>query len=503
MKVLLDTNMVIHREAATVVNPDIGVLFKWLDNLHIKKCIHPLTVQELEKHQDPKVRKSFAAKLGNYNLLKTTAPMSEEVRQIARQIDSNENDNNDTLIINELYCGRVDALITEDKMLLVKSSLLGIADRVFTIDAFLEKVTAENPELADYKVLSVQKEHLGNLDITNDFFASFKEDYPGFENWFNRKADETVYVCRSEGVLISLLFLKVEDESEDYSDITPTFTKKKRLKICTFKVTSNGFRLGERFLKVVFDNALRFHVDEIYVTIFDKRIGQRRLINLLEHYGFQLHGHKSGKGGDELVYVRSFAKTADQSSPNNTYPFLSLSGSIFIVLIYPQYHTELFPDSILKTESLDDFIENEPHRNAISKVYISRSIERDLKSGDVIVFYRTGGYYKGVATTIGIVENIIDNIANEDDFIRLCRKRSVFTDKQLVEQWNYNKRYRPFIVNFLYACSFPKRIILKRLIELGVIPSVYDVPRGFAHISEKNLRDILKECQVDESIVVD
>lgn len=503
MKVLLDTNMVIHREAATVVNADIGVLFKWLDNLHIKKCIHPLTIKELEKHQDPKVRKSFAAKLGNYNVLKTAAPMSEKVLQIARKIDSTENDNNDTLIINEVYCGRVDALITEDRMLLVKSSLLGIADRVFTIDAFLEKVTAENPELADYKVLSVQKEHLGNLDITNEFFHSFKEDYPGFENWFNRKADETVYVCRSKSVLVALLFLKVEDESEDYSDITPTFTKKKRLKICTLKVTSNGFRLGERFLKVVFDNALRFQVDEIYVTIFDKRIGQRRLINLLEHYGFQFHGHKSGKGGDELVYIRSFAKTADQSSPNNTYPFLSLSGSIFIVPIYPQYHTELFPDSILNTESLDDFIENEPHRNAISKVYISRSIERGLKSGDVIVFYRTGGYYKGVATTIGIVENIIDNIANEYDFIRLCRKRSVFTDKQLVEEWNRYKRYRPFIVNFLYACSFPKRIILKRLIELGVVPSVYDVPRGFAHISEKNLRDILKECQVDESIVVD
>ncbi len=54
MKILLDTNIIIHREAATVVNEDIGVLFRWFDNLHHIKCIHPVTVEEIEKHQDPK-----------------------------------------------------------------------------------------------------------------------------------------------------------------------------------------------------------------------------------------------------------------------------------------------------------------------------------------------------------------------------------------------------------------------------------------------------------------
>jgi predicted nucleic acid-binding protein len=192
VKILLDTNIVIHREAATAVNEDIGVLFRWLDNLHHIKCIHSVTVEEIEKHQDPKVRKSFEVKLGNYNVLKTKAPMSDVVRKDMEPLDKNQNDLNDTMIINELYCGRVDALITEDKQLLNKASLLSISDRVYTIDAFLEKVTAENPELADYKVLSVQKSLFGNLDLSDDFFASFKEDYPGYEQWFNKKAEETV-----------------------------------------------------------------------------------------------------------------------------------------------------------------------------------------------------------------------------------------------------------------------------------------------------------------------
>jgi hypothetical protein len=106
-------------------------------------------------------------------------------------------------------------------------------------------------------------------------------------------------------------------------------------------------------------------------------------------------------------------------------------------------------------------------------------------------------------TTLGIVESIIDNIGSEEDFIRFCRKRSVFTDLELSKHWNYNKRNPPFIVNFLYAYSFPRRINMKRLIEIGVIASVHDAPRGFMQITVKNLRDIFQECQSDESIVVD
>jgi hypothetical protein len=343
--------------------------------------------------------------------------MSDAVRKLSEQLDKSQNDVNDTLIVNELCSGRVDALITEDKKLLNKASLLGVSDRVYTIDAFLEKVTAENPELADYKVLSVRKEYFGNLDLADEFFASFKEDYSGYEKWFNRKADETVYVCLSEGKPIALLYLKIEGESEDYTDIDPPLPRKKRLKTGSFKVALNGFRLGERFLKIVFDNALRLKVDEVYVTIFNKRIEQQRLINLFEEYGFRLHGYKVGPGGKELVYVRSFTRVANRQHPKVTYPFFSTAGRIFIVPIYPEYHTELFPDSILRTESPTDFVENEPHRNAISKVYISRSIERNLEPGDVIVFYRTGGYYKSVVTTVGVAEGVIDNIPNEEHFI--------------------------------------------------------------------------------------
>jgi hypothetical protein len=176
---------------------------------------------------------------------------------------------------------------------------------------------------------------------------------------------------------------------------------------------------------------------------------------------------------------------------------------MFLVPIYPKYHTELLPDSILRTESKDNFVENEPHRNAISKVYISRSLEKGLKVGDLIIFYRTGGYYQGVISTIGIVENIITKIKGENDFISKCRKRSIFTDDKLREHWNYNKTLRPFIVNFLYAYSFPKRITLKNLIDLGIIKDVESAPRGFRRISTDHFNLIMRETKSDARLIID
>lgn len=493
MKILLDTNIIIHREANKIYKPEIGQLFKWIDNLKYSKYIHPLTVEELKRYQDPNALDTMSIKIESYNLLKHQAPLGEEILKISKRVDNQENDINDTQILNEVYEGRVDILISEDKKIHTKANLLGISNRVFRIQTFLEKVISENPELIDYKVLAVKRVDFADVDIKDEFFDSFREDYAEFDNWFNKKSDDICYVCFSEGNLTAFLFIKTEGINENYTEINPVFEKKKRLKIGTFKVTANGYKIGERFLKIIFDNALQSRVDEIYVTIFDKREEQERLIELLKVWGFCYFGIKTTQNGDEQVYVRSFNKELiNTDNPKLTFPFFSREQNIFLVPIYPKYHTELFPDSILNNQSPKDFIENYPHRNALSKVYISRSYLKNLKSGDVIVFYMTGGKYKGVATTLGIVESSILEIENEKEFISLCRKRSVFTNQELSEHWNYNKANRPFVVNFLYTYSFRKRPNLEWLVNNGIISSYDNVPRGFSKITVEQFDKLLR-----------
>lgn len=477
MKVLLDTNIIIHREASKIINQNIGILFNWLDKLSYTKCVHPLTINELNRNINTGTARTMQVKLASYQILQTPAPLDESVKTVSLLIDTLPNDFDDTKLLNEVFCDRVDILISEDKKIHTKAIKLGINERVFRIDSFLEKITAENPDFINYQVLSVRRDYFGNIDLKDNFFDSFRGDYIGFDKWYNGKAgnNDKAYVCYEATLLKAFLFLKVEDENESYTDLNPPFVKKRRLKIGTFKVVSNGLRIGERFLKIVFDNARQYKVDEIYVTIFDKRPELLSLISLLEKFGFKYYGTKTSPSGEEKVYVRDFAKHADEQNPKLTFPWLSKTSDVYIIPIRPEYHTELFPDSKLRTESADDFIENQPHRNAISKSYISHSFNRSLKRGDIIVFYRSGGIYKGVATTIGIVDDVITNIANLDELIKICRKRTVLSESELKEYWEWKPNNRPFVINFLYAFSFIKRINLKEMLDTEILPSMDSV----------------------------
>lgn len=509
MKALLDTNIIIHREAGRIVNQDIGILFKWLDKARYEKCVHPVTIEEINKNPNKETVQTFNAKLDSYQTLKTVAPLADKVAKVSVRYDRNENDKNDTILINEVFSDRVDVLITEDRKIHAKAKDLNISEKIFTIDSFLEKIVAEHPDFVDYDVLGVTRKYFGEINLKDNFFDSFREDYNAFDKWFNKKANDALaYITFNDDRLLSFLFMKIEDESEDYREISPAFAPKKRLKIGTFKVISNGLRLGERFLKVVFDNALRYKVEEIYVTIFDKREEQHRLIALLEEWGFTYHGIKTSKSGTELVYVRNFSPIFNQEDPKKTFPFFSSSNQFFLVPIVPQYHTELLPDSYLKTESPKDFVESKPHRNAISKVYISRSFERGIKKGDVIIFYRTAsggsGYYTSVITTIGIVEDKIEGIKDERDFVLKCRKRSIFTDEELINEWNRNPKYRPFIINFLYVFSFAvgKRLNRQKLLDLNIISGAEGELRGLKRITKEQFEIIIKETGTNESLIV-
>lgn len=504
MKALLDTNIIIHRETHRIINQDIGILFKWLDKGKYTKCIHPITIEEINKNSNEQTVRTLTVKLQSYYLLKTQALISPEVEKVSNEIDNGTNDINDTALLNEVYNDRVEILITEDKKIHRKAELLQISDKVFNIDSFLEKVVSENPELVNYNVLSVTKTHFGDINIKDSFFNSFREDYAGFDKWFNKKSEEPAYVTHNMGNILSFLYLKVEEKDENYLDIIPAFKSKKRLKIGTFKVISNGVRLGERFLKIIFDNALLFKVEEIYVTIFEKRAEQKRLITLLENWGFKKHGMK----GDESVFIRDFTPSFNIENPKYSYPYISTDTNIFLIPIYPKYHTELLPDSYLNTESPADFIENEPHRNAISKAYICRSIRRDIKKGDIIVFYRTASpgqsaYHTSVITTICIVEEKIDDIKDENEFILKCRKRSIFTDSYLKEFWNYSV-YHPFVIKFLYVFSFPLgfRLNRRKLLDLEIITGEENELRGLKRITKEQFLTILKETKTNESIIV-
>lgn len=498
MKALLDTNIIIHRETNKIINYEIGQLFYWLDKLKYEKYVHVITTDEINSYQNRSVTDTFNVKLDSYKKVSNILKLSKKVKEVSEEVDVNQNDINDTHLLNEIYEDRLDILISEDKKIRIKAKKLGLDARVFTIQSFLEKVISENPSLVDYSVLAVKKVEFGEVELSDKFFDSFKNDYQEFESWFRKKFDKLCYVCYSEKELAAFLYIKVEDENENYNNIKPQFEKKKRLKIGTLKVVSNGYKIGERFLKIIFDNASQYKVDEIYVTVFDKRPEQGQLIEMLKTWGFTEHGKKTTQNGDEIVLVRPFGKSVpiNIEKPKFTFPFISWETEKYIIKIKPEYHTELFPDSITTREDKTKYIENEPHRNRIGKVYISHSKDRHLKTGDIIVIYRIGDTqpkkYSSTVTSICIVEEVLDGFNNFEEFFQACHRRTFIDKKTLKDKWwNKYPKFRPFVVKFLYAHAFPTpKPTLKDLNEIGVIPDIKNMGRGFIKLDKQQFEDL-------------
>ena len=250
MRILLDTNIVIHRENKIVSNYSIGHLFRWIDRLKYDKVIHPYTISEIQKYRDPETQEAISVKLESYEVLKTIHQPDEMFLTKIGQSEKNENDRIDNCLLYEVYLDHVDIFITEDRKLRNKAVCLGLVNRVFSINSFISKVTEENPDLIEYKALAVEKVYFGNVDVNDSFFDSFRKAYNGFNQWFARKCDEEAYICRSDnGKILGFLYLKTEGTSENYSDIEPPFPPKRRLKVGTFKVESTGFRLENDLLK--------------------------------------------------------------------------------------------------------------------------------------------------------------------------------------------------------------------------------------------------------------
>ena len=375
MIVLLDTNIIIHRENYRISNKSVGYLYNWIEKLGYKKMVHPLSFDEILTSASKEYLEILRVKLSSYEKLITRKKPDDEFMALISDFSNKGNDIVDNSLLFEVYTKTVDFLITEDRKMIKKAEKIGIENKVFTINSFIGLLQYLYPEQIDYSELSVARSKFGFVDINDPFFDSFKQDYKEFEDWFKRKNQEDAYISLKDNSIVGFLYLKVEEDTNEDKGISPALDQKKRMKIGTFKVESTGYRLGERFLKIIFDNALLYNVDEIYVTLFDNRPELNALEELLSNWGFYLHGFKKSSNGVEKVLTKSMNQYNKLMSSKFNFPLIDRNSQKFIMPILSKYHTDLFPDAILSNEKSENFIEYLPHRYALQKVYISFAFE--------------------------------------------------------------------------------------------------------------------------------
>ena len=347
------------------------------------------------------------------------------------------------------------------------------------------------------EVIELRK--FSQIDLNDTFFDSLKEDYPGFEDWFVRKSEESVYVqYSSTNELQAFLYIKNNFENHP-ENVEPELGEAKWMKVGTFKIKGHNTRLGERFVKIITDQAIYRAADCIYLTIFPKH---ENLLSLLNRYGFADKGTK----GDEKVLVKDMRVLTGNMLKD--YPLIDMNNTDkYVLSVYPKYHTRLFPDSILRSEEnvRDELIRDVSFTNSIHKIYISFIQDTaKLKQGDLVAIYRTNdglGYarYRSVISSICSVEEVKtkNSFNNIEEFLEYTKTYSVFSEEEL-KKWYLNPNI--VVIKMIYNIALNKRVTRGFLIDNVNIPQ--EIYWGFFKLNDSQFKAILEKGEVDENIII-
>lgn len=349
--------------------------------------------------------------------------------------------------------------------------------------------------------LVIQK--FAEINLDDPFFDTLKKDYKEFELWFERKSGNNALVLyNSTHQIEGFLYCKYEKGPGDDTD--PLLPNSQHMKVGTFKFNPKQTRRGDRYLKKIFDYALAYqpNVDDIYVTVFGDK--HPYLAELFQRYGFKKYARKVTPNGTEDVLLRdlnSFVGDVDKD-----YPFINTKGNNkYLLSIFPHFHTKLFPDSKLLTES-PNIVRDISHSNSIHKIYICAMADvMKFQRGDTIVIYRTGdgqgaAEFRSVATSLCVVENVhtIDQYENEDAFVDYCSKFSVFTKDEL--RTIYKQKKYPYIINFTYNTALPTRPIRQKLADYAGLNR--DDYWGVLKLTDRQFDSIIELSELDTRILI-
>ncbi len=300
---------------------------------------------------------------------------------------------------------------------------------------------------------------LSELNIHDSFFDSLKEDYPEFEEWYNKKANEgkQAFTYIDGDDIGAFVMLKCGECEEIFLD-NKTLPKCNRLKISTLKLSNRveGVRLGEGAIGIALWNWLESDDEEIYVTVFDKH---RKLIEMLQKFGFELAGYNSRREG---VYIRSKNKI-NFSTPYTSFPFINKETPYFAMLpIEAKWHDKIFPYSELKNTKQDT--EEFAAANGMTKTYICFPYSVPAySSGMPVMIYRKSNDdynrgFKSVVTSYGTIvrfEMIKQNwicLKTFDDYNDMVGNKSVFSPAEI--KLFYETKKNLCVVELVYNHAF-------------------------------------------------
>jgi len=499
MRVLFDTNVLIYREDYNILPNSIQRLQKILNEINnVKVLIHPSSLEEIEHDKNENRKRIIRSKVCTYSLLEAP-PRPENDYEYLGIVGSEARINSkiDAKILYSVYKNAVDFLITEDRGIHKRARQLGIEDNVLLVEDALQifEKYVRKDELVSPPALKNIPVH--NLNLNDPIFDSLKEEYEEFSDWFMKISKEG-RMCwvhyRDNDAIGAILIYK--DEDEPIPSIPP-FPKNKRFKICLFKVTDVGHKIGELFIKLSIDYCIKNDVPEMYLTHFTEAVDP--LVELISEYGF-LEVAENQRG--EKIFMKNLIPdriALRAMTPTKIikdfYPNFYDGPKVgkFIVPIHPKWHDKLFtdfPGRKPRAEEINgEFI---VEGNAIKKAYLSHSPIKKIKPGDILLFYRTNPFKE--ITTLGTVESVHPEIEDEDQIFKLVAKRTVYYQKEIQDM-----KKPILIILFRHHFHLKNYIALDMLKKIGVLSGP---PQSIVEISHEDYIRIRERGDIDERYTV-
>jgi hypothetical protein len=447
---------------------------------------HPASVVDIQRDNNIERRDRTLLRLRQYPQLQAGPACPWNTPTLSA------NDTCDNEILYALECNAAHALVTEDQGLHRKAHNRGLSSRVYFIQSandWLSRLHEPNavqlPNIDDVEL------HTLTAQLASPFFNSIRQNYNGFNDWFNRVAMQgrRAWVYR-EGANqdISAICIYTIQTNEQITDDGGIVTGNS-LKLCTFKVGDmvRGRKIGELFLRAAFQYATNHQCERIFLHANDEQ--QIHLKNLIEDFGFQYAGVYHGDG----VYVKSHPSSppALQIDPFEYvrlyYPHYMSGIEVqkFLIPIQPQFHNILFPDYQDPGHALPNGHPQRHVGNAIKLAYLCHTPSKQPHPGDLVLFYRS--HDMRAVTTIGVVESY-NWSTSAADIARIVSRRTVYNNRQIEEMAQVETKVMLFrlIRHFDNPVSLPD---LRRLrVVTGNIQSI-------RHISDESFSRILRATE--------
>lgn len=498
MRILIDTNILIHLEDHKVVNDTFA---KFYQLAHSNKCdlyYHPACLHDIRKDKDSTRQSITLSKLNKYTPMPNPAIPAAEFAALVGE--KNDNDQIDNTQLFQVYKGYVDYFITEDQGIHQKAGKINLNDKVLLVVKALrllqEKYTLiipQHPLIQKCSTREIESE------LSDDFFNSLREGYDGFDTWFIEKCakqNRYCYLLRVDNKISAILIFHREKNIDHQllginNDV---------MKMCTLKVAETvfGYRLGELFLNKMFDMCIRNKINHLYLTVFPQHI---HLIDLLEKYGFVKEEFKNKDGKYELRMIKSLIKANYKSSPQSikAHPFYSDGAEFnkFVIPIAPKYYNTLFKDGIFRQQNLFDSTSealNEIEGNTISKAYLCKSKRKNMKPGDLLFFY--GSKNINCIEPVGVLDEVIYT-KDIDEIKRLVKRKTVYSDADLEEMVDGRKAVTVIIFRLIYYLEQPiKRQMIRNL------ESYSNNFQTITTLTEKDYTNLKKSNYFDERFII-